>query len=274
MSIKCLAFDCFGTVFDMANVPKEQIAAYVEHVRRNDFSPYLFPHSWEKLKAHSDAADGIRMLREAGYKCVTLSNGGKDLLTFISEKNGIQWDHIIDLAAHKAYKPNNLDAYRAVEKDLGFKPEETMMVTANPTFGDVEGAAAVGMHSIVIRHGYPNTIHELASFAGSKSLVLKDSFQQTKFNESGSKYLREMKCLIDGKADVYSVIVTFDVKCPARQHAIKKLLCSGIRGKGGELQDLKEARDAIDRAIQMYEAINPVETKASQGLTFRIKEDA
>lgn len=74
------------------------------------------------------------------------------------------------------------------------------------------------------------------------------------FNQSGSKYLREMKGLSDGKADVYAVIVTFDVKCPARQHAIKKILCSGIRGKGSELQDLKEARDAIDRAIQLYES--------------------
>lgn len=86
----------------------------------------------------------------------------------------------------------------------------------------------------------------------------------TKFNESGSKYLREMKCLVDGKADIYSVIETFQVKYPARQHAIKKILCSGIRGKGDELQDLREARDAIDRAIQMYEALNPVQLPANQ----------
>lgn len=75
--------------------------------------------------------------------------------------------------------------------------------------------------------------------------------QIVEFNEIGSKYLREMKCLVNGKADVYAVIVTFDVKCPARQHAIKKLLCSGLRSKGSVLQDLQEARDAIDRAIQI-----------------------
>lgn len=86
----------------------------------------------------------------------------------------------------------------------------------------------------------------------------------TSFNKSGSKYLREMKCLVDGKADVYSVIETFQVRCPARQHAIKKILCSGIRGKGDELQDLREARDAIDRAIQMYEALNPVQLPANE----------
>lgn len=73
----------------------------------------------------------------------------------------------------------------------------------------------------------------------------------TPFNSSGSKYLREMVHLVDGRADVYAVLAAFDVTCPGSQHAIKKLLCSGIRGKGNRLQDLKEARDAIDRAIQM-----------------------
>lgn len=74
-----------------------------------------------------------------------------------------------------------------------------------------------------------------------------------KFNKSGSKYLREIN-LIDGKTDVYAVLKAFNVICPARQHAIKKLLCSGLRGKATEMQDLSEARDAIDRAIQMMES--------------------
>jgi len=75
----------------------------------------------------------------------------------------------------------------------------------------------------------------------------------TEFNESGSKYLRELKGVVNGRLDIYSVLVMFDVKCPARQHAIKKLLCSGIRGKGDVTQDLREARDAVDRAIQLLE---------------------
>ena len=71
------------------------------------------------------------------------------------------------------------------------------------------------------------------------------------FNSSGSKYLRSIVGSVDGKIDVYAVLVSFDVKCPARQHAIKKLLCSGIRGKASVRQDLEEARDAILRAIQL-----------------------
>lgn len=76
------------------------------------------------------------------------------------------------------------------------------------------------------------------------------------FNKSGSKYLREIPCMIHGRVDVYAVIDAFAVACPARQHAVKKLLCSGIRGKGDTLQDLREAKDAIERSIQMEEAKN------------------
>jgi hypothetical protein len=70
---------------------------------------------------------------------------------------------------------------------------------------------------------------------------------------SGSKYLREIITSADGLVDVYAVLDAFEVKCPGSQHAIKKLLCAGIRGKGSELQDLREARDAIDRAIELRE---------------------
>lgn len=76
---------------------------------------------------------------------------------------------------------------------------------------------------------------------------------KTDFNQSGSKYLRKIILNKDKTVDVYAVLIAFNVTCPARQHAIKKLLCSGIRGKGDETQDLKEAKDAIERALQLLE---------------------
>lgn len=51
--------------------------------------------------------------------------------------------------------------------------------------------------------------------------------------------------------DVYDVLKAFEVKCPAIQHAIKKLLCAGIRGHKGRRQDLAEARASIGRAIEL-----------------------
>lgn len=53
---------------------------------------------------------------------------------------------------------------------------------------------------------------------------------------SGSKYHRNIVDL-DGKnigiVDVYSVLHAFDVSNPAIQHAVKKVLCAGLRNKGG-----------------------------------------
>lgn len=79
---------------------------------------------------------------------------------------------------------------------------------------------------------------------------------QPAFNASGSKYLRRILTTPDGKVDVYAVLLAFEVTCPARQHALKKILCAGQRDKGSEMQDLKEARDAIDRAIQLSLAMS------------------
>jgi hypothetical protein len=71
----------------------------------------------------------------------------------------------------------------------------------------------------------------------------------------GNKYLRTIYSPIDGtsiQVDVYAVIEAYAVTCPARQHAIKKLLCAGLRGKGSELQDLEEAFNSCGpRAIDM-----------------------
>lgn len=100
-----------------------------------------------------------------------------------------------------------------------------------------------------MRRTIENCLGENASSSGPPL-----ASEATTFNTSGSKYLRDMTCLVGGKADVYAVLIAFDVICPARQHAIKKLLCSGLRGKGDTIQDLKEARDAIDRAIQIQES--------------------
>lgn len=84
---------------------------------------------------------------------------------------------------------------------------------------------------------------------------------------SGNKYHRRIASVTNinefSTVDVYSVLEAFQVHCPARQHAIKKLLCSGLRGKGDALQDLKECRDAITRAIELEtQRVENVQAKA------------
>lgn len=72
---------------------------------------------------------------------------------------------------------------------------------------------------------------------------------------SGNKYHRKIAGLAvhgggTATVDVYSVLTAFQVTIPGLQHAVKKLLCAGIRSKATRLQDLQEARDALDRAIE------------------------
>jgi hypothetical protein len=70
----------------------------------------------------------------------------------------------------------------------------------------------------------------------------------------GKKYLRRICSPVDGTSieiDVYAVLEAFSVTCPARAHAIKKLLCAGTRGKGDAIADLTGAAAAVDRAIQL-----------------------
>jgi len=68
---------------------------------------------------------------------------------------------------------------------------------------------------------------------------------------STNKYQRRILENDIGLSDVYDVLVAFEVTCPARQHAIKKLLMAGQRGKGDTMQDLTEAYYAVHRAIDI-----------------------
>lgn len=53
------------------------------------------------------------------------------------------------------------------------------------------------------------------------------------------------------EVDVYDVLKAFDVTNPATQHAIKKLLAPGQRGHKSEIEDLAEALESIERAIEL-----------------------
>jgi len=76
-----------------------------------------------------------------------------------------------------------------------------------------------------------------------------------------SKYTRTITQTIDGETrgcsvdiDVYDVLTAFEVTSPALQHAIKKLLCPGIRGHKDAIRDLLEAIRSIERKIDAITA--------------------
>lgn len=70
-----------------------------------------------------------------------------------------------------------------------------------------------------------------------------------------SKYNREI-IGIDGTVttvDVYRVLDAFGVSDPATQHALKKMLCTGLRGHKDYLTDLNDSIDSLKKAKELYE---------------------
>jgi hypothetical protein len=57
-----------------------------------------------------------------------------------------------------------------------------------------------------------------------------------------------------GEVDVYSVLGAFETGHPAIDHAVKKLLCAGQRGVKSRGQDLREAIQAIERALAGHDS--------------------
>lgn len=53
--------------------------------------------------------------------------------------------------------------------------------------------------------------------------------------------------------DVYRTCQLYNVQdeSGALHHAIKKLLCSGVRGAKDKVKDISEARDTLDRWLEM-----------------------
>src|SRR5574344_50585 len=51
--------------------------------------------------------------------------------------------------------------------------------------------------------------------------------------------------------DVYRVISIFGVTDPCIQHALKKLLCSGVRGHKDQSKDIQDVIDTLERWKQM-----------------------
>lgn len=64
-----------------------------------------------------------------------------------------------------------------------------------------------------------------------------------------SHYFRDVSHL--KQIDVYRILDLFGVTDPCIGHAIKKLLCPGVRGEKSHEQDIREAIKTLNRKLQM-----------------------
>lgn len=76
-------------------------------------------------------------------------------------------------------------------------------------------------------------------------------------HDKKNKYSRKIKTISLGNVDhaiyvdVYDVLTAFEVVNPAMAHAVKKMLAPGQRGVKDTVQDMKEAIQSIERAIEL-----------------------
>src|SRR5688572_30568770 len=104
-TMNVIAFDLFGTVFDLSVVDKDEIRAYANHIKQAEWSPLQLPSSWEYLPVFPDSAEGISRLRTK-YTVVTCSNAPLGLSAKLCKRAGVQFDAIIPLELNRVYKTN------------------------------------------------------------------------------------------------------------------------------------------------------------------------
>ena len=94
------------------------------------------------------------------------------------------------------------------------------------------------------------SIDEFSKASGLSRDALLGRYETCTINidDRPSKYNRPCKGIT---LDVYDVLQAFAVTNPATQHAIKKLLCAGLRGHKDKMQDLTEALKSIERSIEL-----------------------
>lgn len=159
--MRLLAFDLFGTIFDMASVPREELRSYGQQIEQNLklWQPFDLPASWEHLPIHHDAIDGMDRLRQR-FTCVTFSNAPAKLQVRMLKNAGVEFDAITPLECFQLSKPTT-EVYSSVRL-WGYPLDECGMVTANESFGDLEGAKACGMRPLLIRSEEFPTLFDLA----------------------------------------------------------------------------------------------------------------
>jgi FMN phosphatase YigB (HAD superfamily) len=164
--IKVIAFDLFGTVFDMSGVSRQEIRNYINHINKDSWSPLVLSKAWECLPAFEDSAPGIEELRE-NFTVLTCTNAPLGTQIKLCKNNGVLFDGYIPLELSRAFKTRP-QTYKSVYEIMNIEPEEMMMVTANKTFGDLEASKNLGINPVFIRHDSKvKNIEHLAMLMGN-----------------------------------------------------------------------------------------------------------
>lgn len=127
-----------------------RMTADVRGVEISDLAMDDLMSGMRAMPAHPDVSPGLRRLRDAGYRLVTLTNSppSPDRVTPL-DRAGIAsyFERQFSVDPLRVYKPSTV-LYRHVADELGVAPSECMMVAAH--VWDTIGAQAAGFSGALI----------------------------------------------------------------------------------------------------------------------------
>lgn len=110
------------------------------------------------LGVHPDVPDGVRQLRAAGFRLVTLTNGAVDVGERLLTRAGIaaEFERLISVDSAGVWKPAP-GAYRHASRVCGVPIDQILLIAVHPW--DIDGAARAGMRTAWINRSaapYPS----------------------------------------------------------------------------------------------------------------------
>ena len=108
-----------------------------------------------ELGVHPDVPDGVRSLRAAGRRLVTLSNGAAQVADRLLADAGIrsEFEAVLSVEDAGSWKPAAA-AYAYAAQHCGVEPADMMLVAAHPW--DIDGARRAGLRTAFVqRRGEP-----------------------------------------------------------------------------------------------------------------------
>ena len=104
----------------------------------------------KELPPFADAAPGLRLLQEAGFRMAALTNGAKSAAEAMLKKADLldYFETVLSVETVKRFKPAP-EAYALATRELNVAPTATCLVAAHAW--DIAGASAVGWQTAFIR---------------------------------------------------------------------------------------------------------------------------
>ena len=156
------ALSVAGARPDFADVAREALAARLSVTTLDQALGQAVDHvlgGLDELPVHPDVARGVQGLAAAGFRLVTLSNGGTALAEKLLGNAGLRdhFERLLSVDDAPAWKPSP-EAYAYAARECGVPPEDMVLVASHPW--DVDGAIRAGLDAVwVDRHEghYPRT---------------------------------------------------------------------------------------------------------------------